>query len=135
MRWTCPKCGKKLNVSDKQLLAKEGLIVCPLCGLQARQPLPKSGSSSGSKPARKPSSSPSTTRRMKSSTPTPLSAVATSQQGEQSPDATPRPRKKTKKKNNQDGMSGWGCLLRSIIATLILFAAYVFFGLLLDAVQ
>ena len=135
MRWTCPKCGKKLNVTGEQLIAKDGLIVCPLCGLQARQPLPKSGGSAGSKPVRKPSPSPSTTRRMKSSTPTPLSAVSTSQQGGQSSDTPPRPRKKTKKKNNQDGMSGWGCLLRSIIVTLVLFAAYVFFGLLLDAIQ
>ena len=40
-----------------------------------------------------------------------------------------------KKKSSKEPMSGWGCLLRSVIFTLVLFAAYVFFGLLLDAMQ
>lgn len=42
-------------------------------------------------------------------------------------------KKKSKKKN--DGMSAWGCLSRTVVFTLILFAAYVFFGLLLEALQ
>ena len=41
MRWTCPKCGKKLEVSNEQLIANDGVIVCPQCLLQARQPVPK----------------------------------------------------------------------------------------------
>ena len=41
MRWTCPKCGKKLNISNEQLIANDGVIVCPQCLLQARQPIPK----------------------------------------------------------------------------------------------
>ena len=32
-------------------------------------------------------------------------------------------------------MSAWGCLGRTIVFTLVLFAAYVFFGLLLEALQ
>ena len=40
-----------------------------------------------------------------------------------------------KKKSSKEPMSGWGCMLRSVIFTLVLFAAYVFFGLLLDALQ
>ena len=45
-------------------------------------------------------------------------------------------KKKSKKKKNQsEGMSAWGCLARTIIITLVLFAAYVFFGLLLESLQ
>lgn len=40
MRWTCPKCGKKLDISNEQLIANDGVIVCPQCLLQARQPIP-----------------------------------------------------------------------------------------------
>ena len=42
---------------------------------------------------------------------------------------------KSKKKKNDAGMSPWGCLGRTVVFTLILFAAYVFFGLLLEALQ
>ena len=38
MRWTCPKCGKKLDISNEQLIANDGVIVCPQCLLQAHQP-------------------------------------------------------------------------------------------------
>ena len=41
MRWTCPKCGKKLDISNEQLIANDGVIVCPQCLLQAHQPIPK----------------------------------------------------------------------------------------------
>ena len=41
MRWTCPKCGKKLEISNEQLIANDGVIVCPQCLLQAHQPIPK----------------------------------------------------------------------------------------------
>ena len=41
MRWTCPKCGKKLDISNEQLIANDGVIVCPQCLLQAQQPIPK----------------------------------------------------------------------------------------------
>lgn len=45
-------------------------------------------------------------------------------------------KKKSKKKKKQSqGMSAWGCLGRTIVFTLVLFAAYVFFGLLLEAMQ
>ena len=43
-------------------------------------------------------------------------------------------KKKSKKKKNE-GMSALGCLGRTIIFTLVLFFAYVFFGLLLEALQ
>ena len=32
-------------------------------------------------------------------------------------------------------MSAWGCLGRTVVFTLVLFALYVFFGLLLEALQ
>lgn len=123
MRWTCPKCGKKINVSDERLIAIDGLIVCPNCGLQAQQPLPKSSRKSTPR-----------AHAMKSSSQTPSPSTAPRQE---TPPQTPtRPKKKAKKKKKQsDGISSWGCLLRSVIFTLVLFAAYVFFGLLLDAMQ
>ena len=51
------------------------------------------------------------------------------------PKRKPSSKKKSKKKKNSEGMSAWGCMGRTIIFTLVLFAAYVFFGLLLDALQ
>jgi hypothetical protein len=44
-------------------------------------------------------------------------------------------KKKSKKKKNNNGMSALGCMGRTIVFTLLLFAAYVFFGLLIDALQ
>ena len=45
-------------------------------------------------------------------------------------------KKKSKKKKKQDeGMTAWGCLGLTIVFTLVLFALYVFFGLLLEALQ
>lgn len=66
----------------------------------------------------------------------PISAAS---EGNTPPAAKPRPvsskSRKNKKKSPKEPMSGWGCLWRSIVFTLILFAAYVFFGLLLEALQ
>ena len=39
MLWTCPKCGKKLRISNEQLISNDGVIVCPQCLLQERQPI------------------------------------------------------------------------------------------------
>ena len=137
MRWTCPKCGRKMDVSNDQLIALGGMIVCPKCGLQARQPLPKSGSQATAAARRKTSDERPASNRMKSATSSPTSDNGSRQDGPASPVTRPRPKKKStkKKKNSKDGMSGWGCLLRSVIFTLVLFAAYVFFGLLLEAMQ
>jgi len=44
-------------------------------------------------------------------------------------------KKKSKKKKKSDGMSALGCMGRSILLTLIPFAAYVFFGLILEGLQ
>ena len=48
MRWTCPKCGKKLEISNERLIANDGVIVCPQCLLQAQQPIPKARATSRS---------------------------------------------------------------------------------------
>ena len=57
--------------------------------------------------------------------------------GTKRPTAPRRPStgKKKSKKKKDSGMSAWGCLGRTIVFTLILFAAYVFFGLLLETLQ
>lgn len=155
MRWTCPKCGKKLDVSNEQLIANDGVIICPQCLLQAHQPIPKARvtpRSTSSKPAtqRKPAENINfdTPPEYKSNTPPPhkprMKQASTSYRytrlnGGNSTSNTPKRKtsgkKKSKKKKNNDGMSAWGCLGRTIIFTLVLFAAYVFFGLLLDALQ
>ena len=44
-------------------------------------------------------------------------------------------KKKSNKKKQSQGMSALGCLGRTIVFTLVLFAAYVFFGMLLEALQ
>ena len=163
MRWTCPKCGKKLDISNEQLIANDGVIVCPQCLLQAHQPIPKASISTrsnnratSSPPKRKqqnisfenstpPEYKASTTppphkTRMKQATTsyryTGLSG--SSDAGTQRSTANKRKttgKKKSKKKKQAKGMSGWGCMGRTIVFTLVLFAAYVFFGLLLEALQ
>ena len=155
MRWTCPKCGKKLNISNEQLIANDGVIVCPQCLLQARQPVPKvSVTARDDKPKAAPrrqqqtiSFNTDTPPEYKSSTTPPphktrMKTATTSNRytGLSGSDSTPQRRKssgkkKSKKKKKQQGMSAWGCLGRTVVFTLVLFAAYVFFGLLLEALQ
>ena len=162
MRWTCPKCGKKLEVSNEQLIANDGVIVCPQCLLQAHQPIPKAritpreDKPGTTAPKRKPQQSisfeNSTPPEYKPLTPPPhknrmkqastsyryTGLTGSSDNGTKQP-ATPNKKttgkKKSKKRKKNNGMSAWGCLGRTIVFTLVLFAAYVFFGLLLEALQ
>jgi len=162
MRWTCPKCGKKLDISNEQLIANDGVIVCPQCLLQAHQPIPKaritpkrqdpSSTSSRRKPQRpitfdsdtppeyRPATPPPHKSSMKQPSP-PRRHAAPTGNGTAAPlTGTPRenvkrPTSKKKKRKRRNGMSAWGCLGRTVAFTLVLFAAYVFFGLLLEAIQ
>ena len=146
MRWTCPKCGKKLDISNEQLIANDGVIVCPQCLLQARQPIPKKQyasttadeESSSTPPPRKSGSTASTppphkTRMKQAST----SYRYTGPGGSSTTTSATKKKsgKKKTKKKKQAGMSGWGCFGKSVVFTLVLFAAYVFFGLLLESIQ
>ena len=163
MRWTCPKCGKKLDISNEQLIANDGVIVCPQCLLQAYQPIPKAritaredkekprttaprrkaqqsiSFENNTPPEYKPSTPPPHKTRMKQASTsyryTGLSG--NSDTGTQRPATKKKTtgKKKSKKKKQDTGMSGWGCMGRTIVFTLVLFAAYVFFGLLLEAMQ
>ena len=145
MRWTCPKCGKKLDISNEQLVANDGVIVCPQCLLQARQPVPtarvaarydeadaatppppKSSSNNATPPPHK--------TRMKQATTSYRYTGLSGDSGTKKKNTSTR-KKSKKKKKGQDDMSALGCLGRTIVFTLILFAAYVFFGLLLEALQ
>ena len=141
MRWTCPKCGKKLDVSNEQLIANDGVIVCPQCLLQARQPIPQkrvttSVNTSSTPPPRKSNQventpPPHKTRMKQTSTSYRYTGPGSGSNGT----TKKRPVKKKSKKKKQAGMSAWGCFGKSVIFTLILFAAYVFFGLLLESIQ
>ena len=156
MRWTCPKCGKKLEISNEQLIANDGVIVCPQCLLQARQPVPKTRVStrgdkqsqrqntsidfdSDTPPEYKPSTPPPHKQRMKQAKTsyryTGLSGDSGTSTNRPSTKKKTTGKKKSKKKKKSEGMSAWGCLGRTIIFTLVLFFAYVFFGLLLEALQ
>lgn len=146
MRWTCPKCGKKLDISNEQLIANDGVIVCPQCLLQARQPIPKKRSTSTA--ASEESSTPPPPRKSGSNASTPpphytrMKQASTSYRytgpggsSSNTPATKKKSTKKKSKKKKQAGMSAWGCFGKSIVFTLILFAAYVFFGLLLESIQ
>ena len=155
MRWTCPKCGKKLEISNEQLIAGDGIIVCPQCLLQARQPISKarltdrkdkpstppkrrkesiSFDNTGSE--RESSTPPPYNRRMKQTTPSYRHTATGSDSGYTAPKRkSSTGKKKGKKKKKQQPRSAGGCLGRSIVFTLILFAVYVFFGLLLESLQ
>jgi len=159
MRWTCPKCGKKLDVSNEQLIANDGVIICPQCLLQAHQPIPKARVTTRGQAKSSASSSPKRTQpsisfdaetppAYHSTTPPPhqprMKPASTSYRytglgSDSSSNPTPPKRKttgkkKSRKKKNQ-GITAWGCLGRTIVFTLVLFAAYVFFGLLLESIQ
>ena len=152
MRWTCPKCGKKLDISNERLIANDGVIVCPQCLLQARQPIPKAREGArADKPAvqRKQAESINfdTPPEYKASTPPPhkprMKQASTSYRytglsGDTTSNGPKRKtsgKKKSNKKKQSQGMSALGCLGRTIVFTLVLFAAYVFFGMLLEALQ
>jgi len=162
MIWTCPKCGKKLKISDEQLIANDGVIVCPQCLMQARQPMPKTRSTStidkatqstrrqrpnttidfdtDTPPVRQPSTPPPHKTRMKQASTsyryTGLGGSNDNGDTHSAPKRKTTGKKNSKKKKKQPAVMGaWGCLGRTIIFTLVLFAAYVFFGLLLEALQ
>lgn len=157
MRWTCPKCGKKLDISNEQLIANDGVIVCPQCLLQAHQPIPKARVTPRTSktdppaptqrrqdtisfetevpPQRQQSTPPPHKTRMKQATTSYRYTGLSSDSGNSTPPKRKTGKKKSKKKNKSDGMSALGCMGRTIIFTLVLFAAYVFFGLLLEALQ
>lgn len=148
MLWTCPKCGKKLNVSNEQLIANDGVIVCPQCLLQAQQPIPKArvarrteqppkrqqpniNFDTDTPPEYKPSTPPPPKKRMKqASTSYRYTGLGNDSNKKKAPS-----KKKTKKKKKSKEMGAWGCFWHTIVFTLVLFAAYVFFGLLLEALQ
>ncbi|MBQ6079882.1 MAG: hypothetical protein IJK93_06345 [Muribaculaceae bacterium] len=147
MRWTCPKCGKKLEISNEQLIANDGVIVCPQCLLQARQPIPTARVAAKYDKADADTTPP---KRTKNSTPPPhkprmkqakTSYRYTGLSGDNNRATRPSTKKKStkkkskKKKGKDEGMSPLGCLGRTIIFTLVLFAVYVFFGLLLESFQ
>ena len=164
MRWTCPKCGKKLEISNEQLIANDGVIVCPQCLLQAHQPMPKARISPRRteddppaipKPRQQQQQSISfdneTPPEYRPTTPPPhktsMKQAKTSyrytglsgsnETGPQQPGTKKKSsgKKKSKKKKKKNGLSGWGCFGSTIVFTLILFAVYVFFGLLLESLQ
>ena len=146
MRWTCPKCGKKLDISNEQLIANDGVIVCPQCLLQARQPIPTKRSTSTTASEESSTTPPPRKSGSIASTPPPhhtrMKQASTSYRytgpGGSSSDTPATKRKSAKKKSKkkkQAGMSAWGCFGKSVVFTLILFAAYVFFGLLLESIQ
>ena len=158
MRWTCPKCGKKLDVSNEQLIANDGVIVCPQCLLQAHQPIPKahvrahedkpsasapkrqagasiSFDTSDTPPQYKPSSTPPPHKTRMKPASTAYRYTGLSGDNSTAPKKPAAKKKSRKKKKHSDGMSPLGCMGRTIVFTLVLFAAYVFFGLLLDALQ
>ena len=155
MRWTCPKCGQKLDISNEQLIASDGVIVCPQCLLQARQPVPTARVAARYDQAdamTDPASQPSRKSDNNATTPPPhrtrMKPASTSYRYtglNGNSDGTSRPttkkkgtggkKKSKKKKKSADGMSALGCLGRTVVFTLVLFAAYVFFGLLLETLQ
>ena len=145
MRWTCPKCGKKLDISNEQLIANDGVIICPQCLLQAHQPIPTARVAAKYDQADAATTPP---KRTQTTTPPPhkprMKQAKTSYRytGIGGSNSTTRPtakkntsKKKSKKKKDNQEMSAWGCLGRTVVFTLILFAVYVFFGLLLEALQ
>ena len=151
MRWTCPKCGQKLDISNEQLIASDGVIVCPQCLLQARQPVPTARVAArydqadamtdpASQPTRKSDNNATTppphrTRMKPASTSYRYTGLTGANSGTTAKKKNTGKKRTKKKKKQGDGMSPLGCVGRSIVFTLVLFAAYVFFGLLIDALQ
>ena len=150
MRWTCPKCGKKLDISNEQLVANDGVIVCPQCLLQSRQPIPtarvaarldKAAADSSTPPARQSTRNTSTPpphhpRMKQARTSYRYTGVnGTADASSSRPTTRKESNSKKSKKKKQQGISAWGCLGRTVVFTLVLFALYVFFGLLLEALQ
>lgn len=141
-------------ISNEQLIANDGVILCPQCLRQDRLPVPKprvaprSDKPNGTSTAKRKNISfddtPTPPKRQPSNSNKGQQHAAPSNQHKEhhAPDKSDTPKKtpekkKTPAKNKPEStpVSGWGCLLWSVIITLILFAAYVFFGLVLQALQ
>lgn len=145
MDWTCKKCGKTLEVSDEQLHETQGVVICPQC--LASELIPgykrKTASSTASPPPRVATTQAQRTTTQKNSPPPYRKKINfvedTSNRPTTRSTSTPttaRPKKrKSKKKKNRSPLAphtGWGCLWRSVIYTLILLAAATIAGFILD---
>lgn len=159
MKFVCPKCGKQFSVTNNELVALKGSIVCPQClnvtnvpcrKPAARQPkgtaCPSCGAATGVNDTYCPSCGKALTTtpppHRTTAVPPPRRSVQqkpvisfTSSNSGSARNSRPR-RKQTKKgktaRNPLAATSAWGCLWRSVAFTAVLFLFYVLFGKLTE---
>lgn len=161
MRWTCEKCGKKMDVSEEQLFETQGVIVCPQClatvtvpGYKRAKKKTEPKNNFAQATVQKQVQSEDSTRpkhideaKKKKATPPPyhkktsfVEKPVTTTPRRTTPaapinrDVQTTVKKKKKKKKKNTPTSGWGCLWQSILFTIILLVIYLAVGYLLQGV-
>ncbi|MBR1803306.1 MAG: hypothetical protein IJ775_00160 [Muribaculaceae bacterium] len=160
MNWTCPNCGKTMEVSQEQLAETQGVIVCPQCLSSDTVPgyhRPKSKSMPAMSTTAQATTPPThhdddvppraTTKSSHSTVQPPpyrkkisfVEETPTRSSVQPSRTAPSQPKKKSKKKKKKSrGLlaphTPWGCLWRTALYSAILLAIVTFLGYLLDSI-
>lgn len=137
MKFVCPKCGRQITVTNSELVALKGTIVCPQCLTATTVPYKKPSSPATPPPRRTaatPYSSPPPRRRTQSK---PVINFSDSGYGYSS-NRNSRPARKPTKSSKPSrtssllAVSSFGCFWRSVAFTAVLFVIYVLFGKLIE---
>ncbi|MBR1883223.1 MAG: hypothetical protein IJ808_09505 [Muribaculaceae bacterium] len=143
MDWICKNCGKRITFSDEQLQETRGVVLCPQCltsdkvagyaGHTAKKATPPART----KPIQFTSDDSTTSRPQRTATPPPRTKTARQSRGSATPRRASSTAGKSKTKNVRhwwQPISSWGCLWRTVMWTLVLLAAYIIFGFLMQGV-
>lgn len=139
MKFVCPKCGRQITVTNSELVALKGTIVCPQCLTATTVPY-KKPSSPATPPPRRTAATPYSSpppRRSAQSKPV-INFSDSGGYGYNSSNRNSRPARKPTKSSKPSrtssllAVSSFGCFWRSVAFTAVLFVIYVLFGKLIE---
>lgn len=158
MNWTCPHCGKTMEVSQEQLAETQGVVVCPQClssdtvpGYRQQKSQPATSMNTAKpaptpppvkhddhtqvikKPARSTTQPPPYRKKISF-----VEENSNSRSAQSGRATNSQPKKKSKKKKKSRGLlaphTPWGCLWRTLLYSALLLAIATFVGYVLDTV-
>ncbi len=135
MKFVCPKCGRQITVTNSELVALKGTIVCPQCLTATTVPYKKPSSPATPPPRRtaaKPYSSPPPRRSAQSKPVINFSDSGYSNNRNSHPARKTTKNSKPSRTSSLLAVSSFGCFWRSVAFTAVLFVIYVLFGKLIE---
>lgn len=140
MKFACPKCGRQITVTNSELVALKGTIVCPQCLTATTVPYKKPSSPATPPPRRtaaKPYSSPPPRRSAQSKPVINFSdsggyGYSSNSNRNSRPARKPTKSSKPSRTSSLLAVSSFGCFWRSVAFTAVLFVIYVLFGKLIE---